>query len=125
MIYHNPDLHNVILPVDCFRQLVQIPNVVAMKDSHRDTRAMMRLQEIVGGKISVFVNQLQYYPFAELGAAGCWSIEAWEGPWPLLRLRNAVAAGDAATAWRRRWRAGRRARARASASISLAPSAGA
>jgi trans-o-hydroxybenzylidenepyruvate hydratase-aldolase len=98
MIYHNPDLHNVTLPADAFPQLGQIPNVVAMKDSHRDPRAMMRLQEIVGGKISVFVNQLQYYPFAALGAAGCWSIEAWQGPWPLLRLRNAIAAGDTATA---------------------------
>jgi dihydrodipicolinate synthase/N-acetylneuraminate lyase len=98
MVYHNPDLHNVTLPVDCFQRLGQIPNVVAMKDSHRDPRAMMRLQEIVGGKISVFVNQLQYYPYAELGAAGLWSIEAWQGPWPLLRLRDAVAAGDTATA---------------------------
>ncbi|HEY7062656.1 MAG TPA: dihydrodipicolinate synthase family protein [Chloroflexota bacterium] len=98
MIYHNPDLHNVTLPIDAFHRLGQLPNVVAMKDSHRDPRAMMRLTEIVGGKISVFVNQLQYYPYAELGAAGLWSIEAWQGPWPLLRLRDAVAAGDTATA---------------------------
>ncbi|HZR97557.1 MAG TPA: dihydrodipicolinate synthase family protein [Chloroflexota bacterium] len=98
MIYHNPDLHHVTLPVDCFRQLGQLPNVVAMKDSHRDPRQMLRLRQIVGGKISVFVNQLQYYPYTLLGAAGCWSIEAWQGPWPLLRLRDAIAAGDAATA---------------------------
>jgi dihydrodipicolinate synthase/N-acetylneuraminate lyase len=98
VLYHNPDLHNVTLPVDCFRQLSQIPNVVAMKDSDRDPRAMIRLQDIVRGKISVFVHQLQYYPYAELGAAGCWSIEAWEGPWPLLRLRNAIAESDTATA---------------------------
>ena len=35
-----------------------------------------------------------------LGAAGCWSIFAWMGPWPVLRLRDACQAGDWATAQR-------------------------
>ena len=46
----------------------------------------------------MFVNQAQYYPYALLGAPGCWSIDSWMGPWPLLRLRNAVAEGDHETA---------------------------
>ncbi len=98
MVYHNPPLHHVTLVVDAFREIVQIPNVVAMKDSHREPLAFMRLQTIIQGKISVFVNQLQYYPYAELGAAGCWSIDAWMGPWPVLALRDAIAAGDTALA---------------------------
>jgi trans-o-hydroxybenzylidenepyruvate hydratase-aldolase len=98
MVYHNPALHNVTLAVDAFKQITQSPNVVAMKDSHRDPLAFMRLQDIIRGKMSVFVNQLQYYPYSAIGATGCWSIDAWMGPWPLLRLRDAIAAGDDATA---------------------------
>jgi dihydrodipicolinate synthase/N-acetylneuraminate lyase len=98
MIYHNPPLHNVTIPVDAFRRIMESPNVVAMKDSHRDALQFMKLMEITQGRLRVFVNQGQYYPFATLGAAGCWSIEAWNGPWPLLRLRNAIEAGDIETA---------------------------
>jgi dihydrodipicolinate synthase/N-acetylneuraminate lyase len=94
LIYHNPALHHVTLPVECFEALVKIPQVVGMKDSHRDTTTFIKLQEIIRGKISVMCNQLQYVPYAELGAAGFWSIDAWMGPWPLLALRDAVARGD-------------------------------
>jgi trans-o-hydroxybenzylidenepyruvate hydratase-aldolase len=100
MIYHNPDLHNVRLPVAAIERLVQRPNIVAMKDSHRSSTEFMKLDGVVHGKISVFVNQLQYFPYAQLGAPGLWSIDSWMGPWPLLRLRNAVGEGDAATARR-------------------------
>jgi dihydrodipicolinate synthase/N-acetylneuraminate lyase len=34
----------------------------------------------------------------QFGAAGCWSISAWLGPSPLLRLRDACYAGDWETA---------------------------
>jgi dihydrodipicolinate synthase/N-acetylneuraminate lyase len=98
MIYHNPALHNVTIPVDAFRKLLEHRNVMAMKDSHRDTTQFMKLMDVAQGRLRVFVNQVQYYPFALLGAAGCWSIEAWNGPWPLLRLRNAINEGDIATA---------------------------
>ena len=64
-----------------------------MKDSHRDTRAFIRLQEILQGRISVFVNQLQLIPYARLGARGCWSTDASMGPWPVLHLRNLVFQG--------------------------------
>ena len=98
LIYHNPALHHVTLPVECFEALVKIPQVVGMKDSHRDTVAFMKLQEIIHGKISVMCNQTQYVPFAQLGAAGFWSIDAWMGPWPQFALRDAVARGDIKTA---------------------------
>lgn len=98
MIYHNPALHHVTLPVECFEALVKIPQVVGMKDSHRDTVTFMKLQEIIHGKISVMVNQTQYVPYVQLGAAGFWSIDAWMGPWPQFALRDAVAHGDIKTA---------------------------
>ena len=94
MIYHNPQLHHVALPVEAFKELTKHRNVVAMKDSHRDPVEFMRLQKIVAGKISVFCFQGQYFQYAELGAPGFWSIDAWMGPWPQLALRDAVRRGD-------------------------------
>jgi len=94
LIYHNPALHHVTLPVECFEALVKIPQIVGMKDSHRDTTTFLRLQDVIRGKISVLVNQLQYVPYAQMGAPGFWSIDAWMGPWPLFALRDAVARGD-------------------------------
>jgi dihydrodipicolinate synthase/N-acetylneuraminate lyase len=94
LVYHNPALHHVTLPVEAFEALVKIPQIVGMKDSHRDTMTFIKLQQVIAGKISVMCNQLQYVPFANLGAAGFWSIDAWMGPWPLLALRDAVARGD-------------------------------
>ena len=94
LIYHNPALHHVTLPVEAFEALVKMPAIVGMKDSHRDTTTFMKLQKIIAGKISVMCNQLQYVPYAQLGAAGFWSIDAWMGPWPLFALRDAVARGD-------------------------------
>ncbi len=98
MVYHNPALHHVSLPVEAFREIAKIPNVVAMKDSHRSPAEFTELQNIVRGKISVFCAQGQYATYAGLGAAGFWSIDAWMGPWPQLALRDAVARGDLASA---------------------------
>jgi dihydrodipicolinate synthase/N-acetylneuraminate lyase len=98
LVYHNPALHHVTLPVEAFPALVKIPQVVGMKDSHRDTTTFLRLQEVIRGRISVMCNALQYVPYAQLGAAGFWSIDAWMGPWPFLALRDAVARGDLAAA---------------------------
>jgi len=94
MIYHNPALHHVRIPVEAFTELVKYPNIVAMKDSHRDSMEFMRLQKVVAGKISTIVHQSQFFQYAELGAPGFWSIDAWLGPWPQFALRDAVARGD-------------------------------
>ena len=98
LVYHNPALHHVTLPVEAFEALVKIPQIVGMKDSHRDTTTFLRLQEVIHGKISVMCNALQYVPYAQLGAAGFWSIDAWMGPWPFFALRDAVARGDLSAA---------------------------
>jgi dihydrodipicolinate synthase/N-acetylneuraminate lyase len=95
MVYHNPENHRVHMPVPLFRDLVKLPNVVAMKDGRRETREFMDLHDIIHGKISDFVHIMQMYPFYEMGAAGCWSYHAWQGPWPVMALRDAAVAGDA------------------------------
>jgi trans-o-hydroxybenzylidenepyruvate hydratase-aldolase len=97
-VYHNPPLHRVTFPVSAFEKLVTRPNIVAMKDSHRTPAEFMELMKIVKGKISVFCYQTQTFPYMMLGAAGCWSISVWMGPWPLLQMRDACFAGDWETA---------------------------
>lgn len=94
LIYHNPPLHRVTLPVEAFKKITEKPNVVGMKDSHRTTTAFMHLMDTVQGKMAIFGSQWQYYPYAQLGAVGCWSIDSWLGPWPVLALRDAINAGD-------------------------------
>src|SRR6185437_721445 len=96
LIYHNPTLHRITIPVSAFEEIVKIPNVVGMKDSHRTPLAFMQLMDIIEGKISVFVEQSMYYPYCELGAVGFWSIDIWMGPEPLLYLKRLVDRGDIA-----------------------------
>ena len=98
LIYHNPDNHKFTMPVSAFTELVKKPTIIGMKDSHRTTQAFMNLQRIVKGKISVFVNQTQLYPYYRLGAVGCWSTEVWMGPWPVLYLLDVLRRGDEQTA---------------------------
>lgn len=98
MIYHNPPLHRITLPVDAFHRLVEKPNIVGMKDSHRGPDEFTDLTKIIRGKISVFVSTMQYQSYAPLGAAGCWSFDLWMGPWPLFALRDAVEGGNAEAA---------------------------
>ncbi len=98
MIYHNPALHHVRLPVDAFKEITKNPAVVAMKDSHREPLEMARLCKLTAGRMSIMVNQAQYFTYADMGAAGFWSIDAWMGPWPQLALRDAMARGDKAAA---------------------------
>ncbi len=96
--YHNPPLHRVRIPVEAMRKMVEKPNIVAMKDSHRTPIEFMQEIDITRGKMSIFVEQRQLHPYYEWGAAGCWSIDAWMGPWPVLRLWNAVREHDEETA---------------------------
>ena len=94
MLYHNPGLHHVTLPVPAVVRLAQQPNIVAIKDSHRDTVPFSKLVAGVGDQLQIYVYQAQLFPYALLGANGCWSINVWMGPWPILQLRDACAAGD-------------------------------
>ena len=94
MIYHNPALHNVTLPVEAFTEIIKNPAVVAMKDSHRSPEEFQRLDKIISGRMSVMVNQNQIAEYCQYGARGFWSIDAWMGPWPHLALRKAFQNGN-------------------------------
>jgi trans-o-hydroxybenzylidenepyruvate hydratase-aldolase len=98
LIYHNPTLHRITIPVSAFTAISKNKNIVGMKDSHRTPAAFLQLMEIVQGKISVFVQQDQYFAYRDLGAAGLWSIDIWMGPEPIVRLKQAVDDGDTETA---------------------------
>src|SRR5947207_8637445 len=50
LVYHNPALHHVTLPVEAFDALVKIPQIVGMKDSHRDTTTYLKLDAIIRGR---------------------------------------------------------------------------
>jgi len=94
MIYHNPVNHHVKIPVSSFTELVKLKNIVAMKDSHRQTREFLKLHTIIHGKIAHFVNQTQLFPYMSMGASGCWSHAIWSGPWPIIALYDAAADGN-------------------------------
>jgi 4-(2-carboxyphenyl)-2-oxobut-3-enoate aldolase len=100
MIYHNPPNHKASIPVRAFPELIKNPNIVCMKDSHRSVSDFVALHDVIDGHIAHMVNQGQMYPYVSLGAAGCWSITAWQGPWPVIRLYQACIEGDAETAKR-------------------------
>lgn len=93
MIYHNPANHKTTIPVSAFRQIVKSPNIVGMKDSHRNPLTFADIKRIVGDKISIFANQTQLFPFVQMGAAGCWSSNVFMGPWPVLYLWDLVQQG--------------------------------
>jgi 4-hydroxy-tetrahydrodipicolinate synthase len=96
MIYHNPPNHRVHIPVAAFPELVKIPNIVAMKDSHRNPAEFLRLHDIIDGHIAHVCNTMQLYPYLEMGAKGCWNHSLFSGPWPVLAAWNAAKSGDVA-----------------------------
>ncbi len=98
LIYHNPALHHVRLPIDAFAEITKNPAVIGMKDSHREPLEIARLIKLTKDRMSMMVSQSQYFCYSELGAAGFWSIDSWMGPWPLIALRDAVARGQRAAA---------------------------
>jgi len=98
MIYHNPTHHRVTIPVSAFQKITEKPNIVGMKDSHRTPLQFIELCDRTRGKMSVFVNQTQMFPYYQLGAAGCWSFNVWMGPAPVAALREACLARDWETA---------------------------
>ena len=87
IIYRNPENHKFTIPVPVFKEFIKKPNIIGLKDSHRTTEAFVNLQKIVSGKISVFVNETQLYPYFKMGAVGCWSTEVW--------MANRLSDGDA------------------------------
>jgi dihydrodipicolinate synthase/N-acetylneuraminate lyase len=56
----------------------------------REVVQRLKFIQDIGG---VMTNQAQMFPYYRMGSSGCWSIDAWMGPWPVLYLRNLVRAG--------------------------------
>lgn len=94
LIYHNPALHRTAIPIAAVVELSSLPNVVGMKDTHRDVRAFVELRERWHEPLAMFVSAAQYHAYASLGAAGFWSYDCWMDPWPVTAYRDAVRAGD-------------------------------
>ena len=93
MIYHNPIIHKVRLPVSAVAEIAKNKNFIGMKDSHRTPEEFDEMMSLVGDKISVFVLPTQYVDYAEKGAAGVWAIDSWMGPEPYLKLLELVRDG--------------------------------
>ena len=94
-IYSNPELHKIRIPVAAFHELIKEPSIVSMKEtSSRGVVDFQRVMDVIEGKISVFAPQHLYFPYKLLGARGFWSTSAFQGPWPLVMLRDVVDAGD-------------------------------
>jgi dihydrodipicolinate synthase/N-acetylneuraminate lyase len=82
--------------VSVFPELVKVPNIVCMKDSHRAPTEFIRLHDVIDGHIAHIANAFQAYPYIQMGAAGFWNHSLWSGPWPVLANWNAAKSGDVA-----------------------------
>ncbi|ARV80199.1 dihydrodipicolinate synthase family protein [Mycobacterium sp. 050128] len=94
MIYQNPHAFRITLPPAAFRELAQVPNVVALKQTSMDIFNVIGAIKAVKDKMSVLVLDQLMYPAMMFGAAGAWSIDVCMGPWPALSLRDACQRGD-------------------------------
>lgn len=94
MIYQNPHAFRITLPPAAFRELAQVPNVVALKQTSMDIFNLIGAIKAVKDKMAVLVLDQLMYPAMMFGAAGAWSIDVCMGPWPSLSLRDACQRGD-------------------------------
>ncbi|MFC7655274.1 dihydrodipicolinate synthase family protein [Pseudonocardia benzenivorans] len=94
MIYQNPHAFRITLPPAAFRELAQVKNVVALKQTSMDIFNVLGAIKAVKDKMAVLVLDQLMYPAMMFGAAGGWSIDVCMGPWPALSLRDACQRGD-------------------------------
>ena len=94
LLYNQPQVFGAEIAASTVAILARHDNIVGMKDSHRTPLQFIQLCDITRGKMSVFVNQTQMFPYYQMGAAGCWSFNVWLGPSPVVRLREACFAQD-------------------------------
>ena len=81
MIYHNPILHRVRLPLESIARILECDNYVAMKDSHRSAQEFDELIELTRSRMSILVHEAQVGLFGKRGASGLWSMYL-PGPGP-------------------------------------------
>ncbi len=97
MIYQNPHAFRITLPPGAFRELAQIRNIVALKQTSMDIFNVIGAIKAVKDKMSVLVlDQLMYPPAMMFGAAGAWSIDVCMGLGPRFRcaMHASVATGQ-------------------------------
>ncbi|CAJ1511184.1 dihydrodipicolinate synthase family protein [[Mycobacterium] burgundiense] len=94
MIYQNPHAFRITLTPSMFRELAQIPNVVALKQTSMDIFNVIGAIKAVEDKMAVLVLDQLMYPAMMFGAVGGWSIDVCMGPWPSLALRDACQRSD-------------------------------
>ncbi len=95
MIYQNPHAFRITLPPGAFRELAQVRNIIALKQTSMDIfNVIGAIKAVEDKKMSVLVLDQLMYPAMMFGAAGAWSIDVCMGPWPALSLRDACQRGD-------------------------------
>ncbi len=98
MIYHNPPVFRVTIPPAGFKQLAQVRNVVAVKQTVTELRHWIGVRDAVEGRINILVSDNVVWPTAMFGAGGVWSTRSSGAPEPVLRLWEATSRGDWARA---------------------------
>ena len=104
MIYHNPPVprHH---PAAGWKQLAQVRNIVAVKQTVTEMRHWISVRDAVGQNITILVSDNVAWPTAMFGAGGVWSTRS-SGARSALRLwrrqprRLAARGGDPARAVR-------------------------
>jgi hydratase-aldolase len=99
MIYHNPGVFRVTIPVERYEEIMQIPNVVAVKETLYDLSRMMLEAWMCRGRISFMCHSSLLYPCMMFGFTGAWD-PTWVncGPGPVLRSYEACERKDWVTA---------------------------
>jgi hydratase-aldolase len=98
MVYHNPPVFRVTIPPAGFKQLAQVPNIIAVKQTVTEMRHWLGVRDAVEGRINILVSDNVVWPTAMFGAAGVWSTRSSGAPEPPLRLWEACSRGDWARA---------------------------
>ncbi len=98
MVYNNPATANVDLVPSILARLAQIENVHYVKESTMDVTRVRDINELCGGKLTVFGGIMGYESFLE-GAKGWVSVASNVLPRETADIYNLVKAGDLKDAW--------------------------
>jgi len=90
MIYHNPMVFRYRIPIEKWEDLMEIPNVVAVKETDNNLPRMMVEAYLCKDKISFMCHSILLFPCMLFGFTGAWD-PLWVncGPEPILKLYKA------------------------------------
>jgi 4-hydroxy-tetrahydrodipicolinate synthase len=99
LIYNIPGRSVVDMPVETMARLTELPNIVGVKDSTKDTQRPYRTRQKVGEDFCQLSGEDgTVLPFLAMGGHGCISVTANVAPGPLSEMHRAWRAGDVAKA---------------------------